>query len=302
MPAFPETRVGDPVRHQALTVFPLFAEPQPGVEYLLADEALAGGAVTVEEVNESGSVPDLLVDNRADTLVLFLEGEEFRGAKQNRVLNTSVLVAAKTRTTIPVSCVEQGRWHYRSKSFGSGGSHSSSKLRHVLKKSVSRSSREGHGHASDQPEVWKEVGRQMASLGSHSATGAMADTYEAYRGRLDEFRDRLKYVEGATGLAVAVGGKVVSVDLFDRPATCRKVWDRLLTGVIMDALEAGPAETAAAGADVRDLLTGLRAVPWQPGPAAGVGEEFRAEMAGDRHASALAFKGTLVHGSLVTAG
>src|SRR4051794_3822148 len=94
MPAFPEVRVGDPLRHEALAVYPLFTDSQAGGDYLLSDEALAGGSVTVEEVSEAGSVPDLLVDNRADSPVLFLEGEELRGAKQNRVLNASVLVAA----------------------------------------------------------------------------------------------------------------------------------------------------------------------------------------------------------------
>ncbi len=37
-------------------------------------------------------IADLLVNNQTDFLVLFLEGEELQGAKQNRVLNTSVLV------------------------------------------------------------------------------------------------------------------------------------------------------------------------------------------------------------------
>lgn len=302
MPAFPEVRVGDPVGHEGLTAFPLFTDDHRGVSYLLSDEAISDGSVTVEEVGEAGSVPNLLVDNRADALVLFLEGEELRGAKQNRVLNTSVLVAARTKMKIPVSCVEQGRWRYQSKYFGSGGSHSSSKLRHILKKSVSRSVQEGRGHGSDQVEVWGEVERQMCALGSQSPTSAMADTYGAYQARLAEFRDRLKYVEGAAGLAVAVGGKVVSVDLFDKPATCRKVWDRLLTGVVMDALEVGPGGKPAAAADVQEVLSALRDAPWRQGQAAGAGEEFRAEIDGDRHASALACDGAVVHGSLVVAG
>src|SRR5262249_52344656 len=154
---------------------------------LLSEKAITEGAVAVEEVNEAGSVPNLVVNNLAEFPVLFLEGEELRGAKQNRVLNTSVLVAARSKTTNPVSCVEQGRWRYKSPTFASGGSHASAKLRHVLKKSVSLSAKEGRGHGSDQGEVWKEVGRQMNSLGSHSFTGAMADTYEANRNRLAEF-------------------------------------------------------------------------------------------------------------------
>jgi hypothetical protein len=302
MPALPEVQVGAPLRHEAVAVFPLFGQASGGADYLLSDEAMAAGSVTVEEVGEAGSVPALIVNNQADSLVLFLEGEELRGAKQNRVLNTSVLVAARAKTTIPVSCVEHGRWRYTSRSFGHGGSHSSPKLRHVLKKSVSASAKGGRGHGSDQGEVWKEVSRQMSALGTASSTGAMADTYEAHRGRLAEFTGRLKYAEGATGLAVAVGGKVVSVDLFDKPGTCRKVWDRLLTGVVMDALEAGPGGEEVGKNEVQEALARLRGAPWQQTQPVGAGEEYRSDADGGNHATALVLGGSVIHGSLVVGG
>jgi hypothetical protein len=180
----PEIRVGASIHHESLTIFPLFAETNGGVEYQLSDEAIGAGTVTVEEVGESGSVPHLHVENKGDARVLFIEGEELRGAKQNRVLNTSVLIPAHSKTTIPVSCVEQGRWGYRSRRFGSGDSHSSPKLRAVLKKSVSASLEFGRGFTSDQGEVWKEVSRQMDHLGASSPTHAMADTYDSFRPRL----------------------------------------------------------------------------------------------------------------------
>jgi hypothetical protein len=259
MTTLPEVRVGDPIRHEALTVFPLFSAPGEVIEYLLSDEAIDAGSVTVEEVSEGGSVPNLLVSNTGDWRVLFLEGEELKGAKQNRVLNTSVLVAARSKTSIPVSCVEQGRWRYRTKQFSSGGSHSSSKLRSQIKGAVSRSLKAGRGHASDQGAVWGEVSRQMGALGASSGTAAMADTYDCHQDRLGEFREQLKYVEGASGIAVAVGPQVVAVDVFDRPSTCRKVWDRLLSGVVMDALQAGQPEPFAGPAYVEGLLARLRA-------------------------------------------
>lgn len=99
---FPEIRVGDPIRHDGLAVFPLFAEPSSGVEYVLSDEAINAGTVAVEEVSEAGAVPDLAVENKGDICVLFVEGEELVGAKQNRILNTSVLVAAQGRAGSPV--------------------------------------------------------------------------------------------------------------------------------------------------------------------------------------------------------
>ena len=39
-PAFPKVRVGDPIRHESLSVFPLFAENhEKPIEYVLSDEA-----------------------------------------------------------------------------------------------------------------------------------------------------------------------------------------------------------------------------------------------------------------------
>jgi hypothetical protein len=301
MPAFPTIRVGDPIRHKALTVFPLFPVGATAneVDYLLADEAVASGAVRVEEVSESGSVPTLLVTNLGDDKVLFLEGEELRGAKQNRVLNTSVLIGARTKVTIPVSCVEKGRWRLRTQHFTPSDTASSSKLRKRLKRSVTQSLLEGQGHRSDQMEVWEEVDRQMMALGSSSETSAMADTYESHRDRLAEFRSRLGYVEDATGLAVAVGPTLVAFDLFDKPATCRKVWDRLLSGYVMDALEVGKPERPAKIADVDALLARLAKAPWQEAPAVGEGREFRADAELETHVSALTFASCLLHGSAV---
>ena len=109
---FPEVRVGEPVRYEALSVFPLFANVESPVEYLLSDEGLGTGTVMVQEVSEGGSVPDLLVENKGEIRILFIEGEELIGAKQNRILNMSILVAAKTKIKIPVSCVEARRWSY----------------------------------------------------------------------------------------------------------------------------------------------------------------------------------------------
>jgi hypothetical protein len=301
MSTLPDVRVGDPIRHEALAVFPLLSAPDGPVDYLLSDEAIGAGSVTVEEVSEGGSVPNLLVTNQGDSRVLFLEGEELRGAKQNRVLNTSVLVAAHSQTPIPVSCVEQGRWRYRTRHFESGDSHSSSKLRHILKKSAYLSMKAGHGYASDQTSVWGEVTRQMDSLGSSSETAAMADTFESYRARLDEFRERLKYVEGATGVAVAVGAKIVAMDLFDKPSTCAKVWDRLLSGMVMDALEAGPVDQVAQRSDVEGLLARLRDGAWEPAPAVGEGQEFRYDADAETHASALVCGGSVLHGSVAVA-
>src|SRR5215472_9614914 len=97
--------------HGALAVVPLVAPQLPEPGWLTLAEA--GDRVTIGEVSEGGSVPDVTVNNGADRPLLLLDGEELVGAKQNRILNATVLVAARSQITIPVSCVEAGRWGYR---------------------------------------------------------------------------------------------------------------------------------------------------------------------------------------------
>jgi hypothetical protein len=204
---FPTFRVDEPLRHDGISVFPLFSEPAGHVQYRVAEEALSGGSATVEEISEAGSVPDLLVDNRGDIRILLLEGEELRGAKQNRILNTSVLVAAHSKLHIPVSCVEQGRWRYSGKHFQSSGHHATAKLRRAVKASVGESLKSHFGHRSDQGKVWQEVSALHCSLSLDSPTAAMSDAFDSYEDRISDYRAQLKYVLGACGLAVAIGGR-----------------------------------------------------------------------------------------------
>ena len=299
MVAVPSVRVGAPISHSTLTVFPLFLDSTPAPPYRLADDALADGTAVVEEVTEGGSVPNLAVDNKGEYLVLFVEGQELRGAKQNRVLNASVLIAAKTKTVLPVSCVEQGRWRYVSKQFASSEYYSSSKMRSVLKKSVTESTMTGRGHGSDQGAVWGEVSRQMRSVGGTSETMAMADTMSHHKPTIDRTAAEVAYAKGAAGLAIAVGGKVVSIDLFDAPETCRKVWPRVIRGVAVDAMEERSAAPVSAD-EVTAAVAGFQSEPWQAVAAAGAGEEQRSASP-KWHGSVLTLNGNLVHGSLVTA-
>src|SRR5436190_13457411 len=109
-------QLGDPVEHRGVVIAPLFPRRQPVAEYLTLEDALPLG-FRVEEVDAAGSVPELAVHNPLEANVLLYDGEELLGAKQNRILNVTVLVAARSETRIPVSCVEEGRWQAQSKSF-----------------------------------------------------------------------------------------------------------------------------------------------------------------------------------------
>src|SRR4030042_597920 len=98
-------------------VFPLFTSINDSPKYLTLKEALEKNLLTITEVSQGGSVPELKVLNRGGIPVLLLDGEELAGAKQNRVLNTTILLKEDSETVIPVSCSAQRRWPYASTPF-----------------------------------------------------------------------------------------------------------------------------------------------------------------------------------------
>ena len=103
--ALEEFEVAEPRGFANLTLIPLLHHGSKKPEYLTLDEAMATGRFHVTEVSEAGHVPELRVRNDLDRPVLLLDGEELVGAKQNRVVNLTILVGAQSTLTIPVSCV-----------------------------------------------------------------------------------------------------------------------------------------------------------------------------------------------------
>jgi hypothetical protein len=115
---------------------------------------------------------------------------------------------------------------------------------------------------------------------------------------LAEAKEALKYVPGACGLAVTLGPQVVTADLFDKPATCAKVWGRFLSGLVLDALLEARADGPPDVAQVNQFFHEVRNAAWARSEAAGEGQEYRVAFNG-KVASALLLDGALVHGSVL---
>src|SRR5262249_5310493 len=142
---------------------------------------------TVEEVDAAGSVPELAVHNPLEQNVLLYDGEELIGAKQNRILNVTVLVAGESRTLIPVSCVEEGRWSARSSVFSSAR-HSA--YPEVRRRKAERLSAQPFERGAAQSVVWDEVRAKSVRHGVASPTGAQSDIFEQRGKDLEALRTR----------------------------------------------------------------------------------------------------------------
>jgi hypothetical protein len=262
-------QLGDAVEHRGVVIAPLFPRRTPIADYATLEDALPLG-LRVDEVSESGSVPQLVVWNPTDQNVLLYDGEELLGAKQNRILNVTVLVPAQSKTPIPVSCVEEGRWSRRSASFAAAPHAAHPELRR-RKAQVLAAEPMSLGIA--QSEVWDEVRAKSARLDVHSPTGAQADVFRSREDELRELERAFPLQPGQCGALLALG-EDLCLDYVSRPAAFARLYAKLRAGYLLDALERldgkpAPHDRLAGFADAIEAATRARR------PSAGLGEDVR---------------------------
>ena len=270
--------LGPPTSHRRLTVYPLTGTTAGEPNYLLLDAALDAGLCEVTEVSEAGSVPELAFLNRADKPVLLLDGEELVGARQNRVLNITILIGAGQKLVIPVSCVEQGRWAWRSRNFSSARRTMFAQARRDKMEQVSNSLHAFGGRYADQGAIWGTLYKRAAAFDVDSPTGAMADIYEDVATSLDEIRRGFTSAAGQVGAVFALGNEVAGLELFDAPSTFETLLPKLVDSYAMDALEqerAGDAAGEPAPEAVRDFIDQVRNAGIETYPALGEGTDVR---------------------------
>ncbi len=276
------TTLGDPVVSGNLAMFPLYrAGDAKPADYLCFDEALEKEWVTVTEVDESGSVPTLLLDNRAGQPVFLLDGEQLIGAKQNRTVNLTMLIAAGVKTEIPVSCVEAGRWSRRSKRFrGSRYMHFGRGRRDKMAQ-VNRNLRDNRSRRADQGQVWNRIDEKRAAFAAEAPTAAMDDIYESAAPRLGDFERDLKPAPGQVGAVFAIDGEVSGFDLFADAAHCAKYFTKLVSSHALDAMEtaADAAGQPPAREKVTAFLKGFDDAKEEVHDAVGLGRDLRVEAA-----------------------
>ncbi|MFQ5655626.1 MAG: ARPP-1 family domain-containing protein, partial [Planctomycetota bacterium] len=284
---------GAPVEEQGLTIFPLLAPNGSSPPAVPLSQAIDEGWAEISEVSEEGEIPSLLIDNRGRTPVIVIEGEIFTGLKQDRVVNLTLVAAAGSRSTLPVSCVEQGRWR-RSGAGIRSSSYASPRIRAYKTRSVYRRRAVSGTTSSDQAGIWRQVEAQLMGAGASSPTGTLAAAYEASEKRLESLRDALPYPQGACGFLAAQGEQILGLDLFDSPETLERVWRRLADGYFLEALTraeaAGPIDEAAAARFLEKAAQGLRPSSRQ------LGAGLELEISGDGIVGSVCwFGGTLCH-------
>jgi hypothetical protein len=290
-------KVGPPTTFKKLTVFPLLSENAVSPLYFTLAEAIAEGVLKITEVSKHGTVSELHVINKSDRPVFLLDGEELIGSKQNRIVNLDILVPEKTELNIPVSCVEAGRWDYRSPEFSSSPHtlHASARAGHLSR--VGRSLRDG-SRSGDQHAVWADIDEQSELMAASSPTRAMSDIYDQYSTSIDEYVAAFEVSDDQVGALFAIGPRIYGFDLFDSPSTMRAYREKLVRSYALEAIGMrNVADERPTAEGAQQLLTSTAAAASETYPALGLGvdvrvrEEKREELVG----AGLAWQEHMVH-------
>lgn len=287
--------IGEPATVRNLTVFPLLDKEPRTPSYLLLAEAIARQSVTISEISESGAVPSVKLDNRGDRPVLLLDGEHLVGCKQNRIVNTSILVPAQAETYLPVSCVEHGRWRSESRHFEASDRNMFAELRAAKVAQVTRNLHRQASPAADQSAIWDGIAAKAERLGSESASGAMSGIYRRRERDLDAYIRGMAVVPGQCGAIFAINGRVVGLEVLDARSTWEKCFVNVVSGYALDALDHYTSlfpSTPASAAET--FISRLARAPEARFDGVGLGEDVRFEGEG-LVGLALVVEGTAIH-------
>jgi hypothetical protein len=274
--------LGLPEQYQNLAVYPLLEKiPTPQADYLLLDDALAAGFARVTEISEGGSVPELAFENLATRPVLLVDGDELIGAKQNRILNVTILVPAGRTLIIPVSCVERGRWGFKGRHFGAAKYKLYVKARAMNAARVSASLSERGDRHSDQIAIWRDIDLKMARMQAYSATDAMADIYEQKSSDISGYLAAFETRPHQCGAVFVINGKVAGVELFDSANAFTRYFPKVLSSYALDALDVDQPRPGVLGeAAAHRFLNEIRSARQERFPALGEGTDLRLSGAG----------------------
>jgi len=286
--------LGAPTSASGLTMTPLLVSPVARrAGYITLAEGLATEVVHVTEVSDSGHVPELFVINIGDRPVLIVDGEELEGAKQNRIVNLTLVVPPHTKAVVPVTCVEQNRWSPVARRAKVGKNLMYARGRRRKMADVSQAMRERQAPRSNQHAVWEDVEEKMSRMNVHSASMAMDAIYDQSATSIDDIVSKFPACDGQVGAVMTQRGGGCGIEWFDAPSTWAAYKHRIVKSWAVDALDSD-GETRGQSVAAEYVLQQLREETWTASASSGLGTDLRSE---GRYltAAALVMEATVIH-------
>ncbi len=201
-----------------LTITPVhILEEAPLTGYVGFDHLFDSGLVEALEISVSGVVGRISVNNMSDDSLCLFDGEALVGAKQNRIVERSLIVPPKTEIAVPVNCVERGRWsglggrgRFHKSEFAATPSMKMSKAQMLKERRVGEI----------QAEMWASVDRVAACHDVGSSSDDLGEIYEGMN--RSQFRAMEDYVSSMQSHGYVIDGiRNPFIEIFGATEFCR---------------------------------------------------------------------------------
>lgn len=231
-----KTQVLDVQNHDNITVAQINYSTTKLDSIISLHEAFEKNMIVVKEMEEGERVNTIELENLSECYIFILDGDILKGAKQNRVVNTSVLVAPKTKIILPVSCVEEGRWQYKSSRFKPSDEIAHRSIRFSKANFISESKKQNRSDfAADQSVVWNKVESVSYSLDFQSETMSHSDLFDNYKEELDDVTEKFTMQSKANGLLIFVGNQMVACDIFNNNKIYSDYFEKIIKTSAIDS-------------------------------------------------------------------
>ena len=225
--------VSEPVEKNNITAFFLSSIEKNNNKYLSFSEAIAKNQVQISEVNKKGLVTKLSVSNKSSDNIIILNGELIIGTqiRQDRIVDSTVLIPGYATVLINTFCGEQYRWSPRlsnkistseSLYFSSGRANNAADINTKLSK---------------QCRIWSEISEKISDFNVKSFTNSVDKIYKKKKVNVEEIVNFFKIPTESVGVALGINHQLVNIDIFSNNCMLQIYLPKIIRSIALDSFK-----------------------------------------------------------------
>ena len=225
--------VSEPVEKNNITAFFLSSIEKNNNKYLSFSEAIAKNQVQISEVNKEGFLTKLSVSNKSSDSIIILNGELIIGTqiRQDRIVDSTVLIPGYATVLINTFCGEQYRWSPRlsnkistseSLYFSSGRANNAADINTKLSK---------------QCRIWSEISEKISDFNVKSFTNSVDQIYKKKKVNVEEIVNFFKIPSEAVGVALGISHQLVNIDIFSNNCMLQIYLPKIIRSIALDSFK-----------------------------------------------------------------
>ena len=227
--------VSEPVEKKNITTFFLSSIEKNNNKYLSLSEAMDKNQVQISEVNKKGLLTKLSVSNKSSDNIIILNGELIIGRqiRQDRIVDSTVLIPGYATVLINTFCGEQYRWSPRL----------SNKISTSTSESLYFSSGRANNAAdintklSKQCRIWSEISEKISDFNIKSFTNSVDQIYKKKRVNVEEIVNFFKIPSEAVGVALGINNQLVNIDIFSNNCMLQIYLPKIIRNIALDSFK-----------------------------------------------------------------